>query len=93
MIFILDRKSIRAIVLKLIGISIVILVTISCSKTCEPQVATCNEKPPSGEFTCTAFFENWFYDPDKNKCDQIGYSGCSPRGFESKEECEKCTCR
>jgi hypothetical protein len=77
--------------IKLTAFLTFIVVLISCTKDCEPQIATCNEKPPTDEL-CEAYFERWFYDKDKNKCEQIGYSGCSQKGFETKEECKECEC-
>jgi hypothetical protein len=57
-----------------------------CSTT-----ATCSETPPTDEI-CAAYFTMWFYDQTKKSCKQIGYSGCSKKGFETKEECESCKC-
>ena len=39
-----------------------------------------------------AYFESCIYYADENKCKYEGYSGCSPIGFETKSECEKCDC-
>ena len=74
-------------------ISTIIIAIIGCSKDCEPQIATatCNDTPPTEEL-CQAAFQRWFYNKNKNKCEQIGYSGCSQKGFETLEECEKCKC-
>ena len=63
----------------------------NCSKGCESKVATCNESPPDDE-ECLAFFDRWFYNSDKNKCEEIGYSGCSQKGFETEEKCKECEC-
>ncbi len=64
----------------------------SCSKECEPKLATCNETPPTSEL-CQAAFNSWFYNKEKNKCEQIGYSGCSQKGFAQQQECEECKCK
>lgn len=64
----------------------------SCSKDCEPKHATCNETPPTNEL-CQAAFNRWFFNKDKNKCEQIGYSGCSQKGFATQQECEECKCK
>jgi len=64
----------------------------NCSKDCESKIATCSETPPTDEF-CTAYFERWFYNKGKNKCEQIGYSGCSQKGFATQQECEECKCK
>ena len=62
-----------------------------CSKDCEPKIATCSETPPTNEL-CQAYFERWFFNEDKNKCEQIGYSGCSEKGFATQQDCEECKC-
>ena len=61
----------------------------NCSKDCEPKIATCSETPPTNEI-CAAYFNRWFYNKGKNKCEQIGYSGCSQKGFATQQECEEC---
>jgi hypothetical protein len=63
----------------------------NCSKDCETKIATCNETPPTDEL-CDAFFNRWFYDKEKNSCEQIAYSGCSQKGFATERECEACKC-
>ncbi|WP_137401472.1 BPTI/Kunitz domain-containing protein [Echinicola rosea] len=77
--------------LKSIGLFTFILVMISCSKDCEPPLAVCNETPPTTEI-CQLYFERWFFNKDKNRCELIGYSGCSRLGFETEKECEECKC-
>jgi hypothetical protein len=64
----------------------------NCSKDCEPTNATCSETPPTNE-ACLAYFERWFFSKEKNNCEKIGYSGCSPKGFATQQECEECKCR
>ena len=64
----------------------------NCSKECEQKLATCSETPPSNEL-CQAAFNRWFYNKEKNKCEQIGYSGCSQKGFATQQECEECKCK
>jgi hypothetical protein len=64
----------------------------SCSKECESQDTTCSETPPTNEI-CQAYFNRWFYDKENNKCEQIGYSGCSQKGFSTEQECEECKCK
>ncbi len=91
--FIASRKLINMI--KKILIPIILLSLLfafaSCSKNCDDKVATCSESPPTDEL-CQAYFNNWFYDSEKNKCEQIGYSGCESYGFTSEEDCEVCEC-
>lgn len=80
---------------KILILSILLVFTlglISCSKDCEPKFATCSESPPTDE-ACQAYFNRWFYNKDKNNCEQIGYSGCSQKGFATKQECEECKCK
>jgi hypothetical protein len=62
-----------------------------CSKECVPSIAACSETPPTNE-VCDAYFERWFFNKDKNRCEKIGYSGCSQKGFATQQECEECTC-
>lgn len=62
----------------------------SCAKECDGLIDTCYETPDAG--FCQAYFVSWFYDKGKNKCVQIGYSGCSSQGFETLEECNACEC-
>ena len=64
----------------------------SCDKDCSnSELAKCLETPPTDE-ACLAFFQTWFYNKNTNSCEQIGYSGCSPKGFPTKDECEACKC-
>ena len=76
-------------------ITILLVITLgltNCSKDCEPTIATCSETPPTNEL-CQAAFNRWFYNKEKNKCEQIGYSGCSQKGFATQQECDKCKCK
>lgn len=36
---------------------------ISCTKDCEPVIATCLERPPTNE-VCAAYFETGFYNKE-----------------------------
>ncbi len=58
----------------------------------EPKLTKCNETPPK-KSSCKAFFRSWFYDKNTNQCKQISDSGCSKKGFSTKEECEECKCK
>ena len=72
--------------------TILFLFTIqSCKKECEINNPVCLETPPTDE-VCQAYFERWFYNKGSDKCEMIGYSGCSQKGFESQGECENCGC-
>ena len=73
----------------LLGTSIVIS---SCKKDCTPTNSVCTETPPKNEL-CLAFFKRWFYNKDKNKCEEISYSGCNQKGFATEKECEECKCK
>jgi hypothetical protein len=73
-------------------LSIAILLSFSnCKKECEPTNTTCNDTVPTNEL-CLAYFSRWFYNSSSNKCELIGYSGCSQKGFETEQECEACLC-
>ncbi len=63
----------------------------NCNKDCEIKIDTCKEIPPSNE-ACEAYFSRWFFTSTNKKCEQIGYSGCSMKGFETKLACEACKC-
>ncbi len=63
---------------------------LGCSKDCETKLDKCNDRPESG--ACAAYFEGWFFDKEDNACKKIGFSGCSPRGFETEEACNQCKC-
>lgn len=65
----------------------------SCEQNtdCDNKDAACYEYPPTDEL-CQAYFTRWFFNEETNSCEQIGYSGCSAYGFETKEECEDCGC-
>lgn len=75
--------------LLLFGTSLVI----NCSsRDCGPAPAKCAEVPPTNEI-CSANFTRWFYNEGTSKCEQITYTGCSQKGFETLQECEACKCR
>jgi hypothetical protein len=57
----------------------------------EIDSTVCRQTPPTEEL-CLAAFERWFFDKNSSSCKKIGYSGCSQKGFETKEECESCKC-
>ncbi len=66
---------------------------LSCGNNCDPNpTGTCAETPPTNEM-CTAYFTRWFYNAQTQTCTQIGYSGCSQRGFATEQECEACKCQ
>lgn len=66
----------------------------ACNKNCDSNNANCKDVPttPADE-ACQAYFETWFYDSSTKECKKHAYSGCSARGFETQEECEKCKCK
>jgi len=71
---------------------IFISVLSSCKKDAECDLSPiCQETVPTDE-ACLAYFERWFYDANSKSCQEIGYSGCSQKGFETKVECEECDC-
>ncbi len=66
---------------------------LGCSKKCDDKIDTCYEKVPSQNgVICQAFWTSWIYNEDNNKCEQVGYSGCGPVGFETEDECKQCEC-
>jgi len=79
---------------RLLIISILLSITIACEKgkDCDNKDLVCKEIPPTDE-ACRAYFTRWFYNEETNSCEEIGYSGCSAYGFETKEECENCGCK
>ena len=79
---------------RLLLITLLLTINFACEKNseCDDKDLTCYEAPPVGEL-CDAYFTRWFYNEETNSCEQIGYSGCSSYGFETKEECENCECK
>ncbi len=74
-----------------IALSFYLLSFASCTKDCpNNQTATCMETVPNE--ACQAYFVRWFYNIKSNKCEQIGYSGCSEKGFATESECLECQC-
>lgn len=78
-------------VLTLIFILGTSLGSMNCNSDCDIKIDTCKESPPMDEL-CAAAFTRWFYNTETNKCEQIGYSGCSQKGFDTKQACEACKC-
>ncbi|MBP6089667.1 MAG: hypothetical protein KA521_00310 [Crocinitomicaceae bacterium] len=77
---------------QLIVFIFIVFSSVSCTKDCtDSQQTKCSATPETGTI-CAAYFESWFYNQGTNTCELIGYSGCSPVGFETKEECESCDC-
>jgi hypothetical protein len=62
---------------------------VSCKKDREPVPAACSDTVPANEM-CQAYFTRWFYDPVADQCRQVGYSGCSEKGFATEMECDAC---
>ncbi|MFZ9939760.1 MAG: BPTI/Kunitz domain-containing protein [Bacteroidia bacterium] len=70
-----------------------LILATACRRDCpNPISPSCSEVPPEGEL-CQAAFQRWFYQKESNRCVQISYSGCSSRGFETREACEECLCK
>ena len=76
----------------LLIIALIAVLTISCKKDCENTNPICSETVPTNEL-CQAYFTRWFYDKNSNSCKEVGYSGCSQKGFATKQECEECKCK
>lgn len=70
---------------------VLVLFLLGCGKECEINDPVCMETPPTGEL-CEAYFVRWFYSAETNSCSEIGYSGCSQKGFATKAGCEACDC-
>lgn len=77
--------------MKYLFLILIISGNVSCQKECASNNPDCADVPPSNE-ACAAYFNRWFYNNATNKCEQKGYSGCSPYGFETLQECEECEC-
>ncbi len=77
----------RLILILLVGFG-----AIGCSRECGVEDPVCLDTPP-GDEACAAYFTRWFYSIASNSCTEIGYSGCSERGFATKAECEACDCK
>jgi len=81
--------------IKFLRISLVLGSIIALAPSCKKECITdskCQENPQNDSALCMAYFESWIYYADENKCKYEGYSECSPIGFETKSECEKCDC-
>lgn len=78
----------RALTALLFGLTLCLT---NCEKCRETQNPACNETAPT-DGICQAYFTTWFYNKDKKKCEQIGYSGCSASGFATEQECQECQC-
>lgn len=79
--------------MKILFAFMIIGITFSaCNKNCNADATTCEETVPTDEF-CEALFNRWFYNKDSKMCELKSYSGCSRKGFETKEECEACKCK
>jgi hypothetical protein len=85
----IQSKSMSKIILIILGLATISLS--SCKKECFVD-DKCLEQPLTDP-TCSAYFENWIYNAKENKCEFIGYSGCSPIGFDSEAECQECDCQ
>lgn len=63
----------------------------ACKKDCDStDNPICLEMVPNE--ACQAAFIRWFYNSETDTCQEIGYSGCSQKGFETQEACNACKC-
>ncbi len=62
---------------------------VACKKDCDVRNPACKDVPPANEL-CAAYFSRWFYNAQTNQCELISYSGCSKRGFDTRNDCEGC---
>ncbi len=80
-------------ILKIMVLFCILGFSIACNKDCEEANSPiCMEAPPTDE-DCQAAFLRWFYNSGSKSCEQIGYSGCTQVGFETREDCELCVCK
>lgn len=61
----------------------------SCHKECNEPSGACADTPPTDE-ACQAYFTRWFYNSQTQSCQEVGYSGCSQKGFATESECLSC---
>lgn len=52
----------------------------------------CEDYPPSGPTYCDIYQESWFFNPNTNHCQLVGYWDCYTYGFSNQYECEQCAC-
>ena len=71
--------------------SVFLVLIFSCEKDCNQIVASACEDEVPNEL-CQAQFNRWFFNDESNSCEEISYSGCSAKGFETLEDCEQCKC-
>lgn len=75
---------------KLFPILLLAIASLSaCKKECDSSVPACKDQPPTNEM-CAAAFNRWFYNAQTNQCQLISYSGCSQKGFATKQDCDGC---
>lgn len=68
------------------------LAVTGCTKDSAQVSAACNDTPPTSQITCQAIFTRWFFNKATNRCTEVTYTGCSPIGFATQQECEACKC-
>ena len=83
--------------MKSIIYTLLFFVCFSCSKnntnpTNPPIISKgkCYDTIDKGN-TCSAYWENWFYDESIKNCIKKSYSGCEERGCKTFEECRICS--
>ena len=76
---------------KLKILTLTLLISACSTDDCNASEA-CADVVPTDEL-CQAYFERWFFNDVSKSCYLAAYSGCSQKGFESKEACEKCKCK
>ena len=65
----------------------------ACKDDCDlAEINPACEDTISTDEICQAFFARWFYNSETESCAEFQYSGCSQKGFQTKEDCEACKC-
>lgn len=76
---------------KVLIIAVLGIALSSCKKKCDAPTGKCAESNITNE-ACLAQFQSWFYNEQSHKCELLSYSGCSPKGFETEQDCGQCLC-
>jgi len=71
---------------------IVLIVFTSCSAT-KPITSVCNCDLEPEKGNCRAMIAKYYYDTEKEKCNEFSWGGCDGVvPFETLEACKECEC-